>query len=232
MAVATFNLDRFRSRVFKDSLARTNRFEVLINMPPGLTGSTRTAGELVSLYCEQASLPSQSITAKAFKTFGPSHQRPISTEYGGEGIALSFHVDRDMKVRKFFENWMNIIVDPNSFTVNYQRDYITTIAIRQLDEQENVTHEIELLEAFPRSMNIMELNNASTNQTHRLNIIFAFRYWKNKDRNSQATPIDISPNILFPQVPRIDTRPAASRNVSSGDNGNPMGDLSNYGNNW
>ena len=56
-----------------------------------------------------------------------------------------------------------------------------SIYIRQLDEADNVTYEIELLDAFPRSMNLLELNNSAQNQTHRLNIIFAYRYWRRTD---------------------------------------------------
>jgi len=213
MAKANFNLDDFRSTVFTDSLARTNRFEVLIVPPIGL-GWVRGQGEFVSLYCEQASLPMLNINSKAFKIFGPAYQRPISSEYGGEGISLTFHVDRDMVVKTFFENWMHLIVDPDTFTVGYQKDYVTKILIRQLDEQEEVTYEVELQDAFPRNMNLMELNNAATNQTHRLNIQFAYRYWKNLGREYQTAPVDIPRQRLIPEIPVVDFRSTRSRQFS------------------
>ena len=203
MARANFNLQDFRSAVFKDSLARTNRFEVFIARPPAALSSTRPSN--VSLYCEQASLPPLNIFTKAFKIFGPTYQRPFTAEYGGEGISVTFHVDRNMSIKTYFDEWMQKIVDPVTGTVGYQEEYITNIRIRQLDEAENITYEIDLLEAFPRSMNLMELNNAATNQTHRLNILFGYRYWRNV-RTTQVTPTDISRGITNPQVPVIDTR--------------------------
>ena len=51
----------------------------------------------------------------------------------------------------------------------------------------------------------MELNNAATNQTHRLNILFGYRYWRNV-ATRQVTPVDIPRSIVNPQVPVIDTR--------------------------
>ena len=200
--MATFNLDRFQTVIRDKSLARTNRFEVYINVPSGLKTSdaVSSSGDLISLYVESASLPLLNLAVKPFKIFGPTYQRPITSEYGGEGISFTFHVDRDMVVRKFFEDWMHTIVDPDTFTVGYQQDYATTINIRQLDEEENVTHEIELREAFPRSMNLMELNNASSNQSHRLNIVFAYRYWVNVDRGASIVPLPRP--IQYPQVPR------------------------------
>lgn len=198
MAKANFNLTSFLSTVGLKSFARTNRFEVFIVPPRGLRGDSSYYGELISLYVEQASLPLLNIATKAVKIFGPTYQRPITSEYGGEGISLTFHVDRDMRVRKFFEDWMHLIVDPVTFEINYQSEYIAKILIRQLDEQDNATHEIELLEAFPRNMNLMELNNSATNQTHRLNIIFAYRYWRNPER---VNPVAIPRSVVTPELP-------------------------------
>ena len=131
----------------------------------------------------------------------------MTSDYGGEGISFVFHVDRDMVVRKYFEEWMHLIVDPNNFGVSYQEDYITSVIIRQLDEQENVTHEIELLEAFPKNMNLMDLNNSASNQTHRLNILFAFRYWRDVAKRT-TTPTPLPRRLVEPQIPVEDFRSA------------------------
>lgn len=203
MATGRFNLDDFRSKIFKDSLARTNRFEVDIAVP----GETNS--DIVSLYCEQASLPMLSINTRQQKTYGPLQQRPISSEYGGEGISFTFHVDRGMKVRQFFEDWLHRIVNPNDFTVSYQDTYTSTMYVRQLDEQNNVTHEIKFNEVFPRNINMMELNHSSQNQTHRITVLFAYRYWERTLTSSTYGGIDLadtSPLVQYPQVPIVDTR--------------------------
>ena len=204
MAKAAFNLDKVRQEILNSSLARTNRFEVIINPPLGLSGDYKS--DLISMYVEQSSMPSLNIFTKSYKIFGPSYQRPISSEYGGEGISFVFHVDRDMKVRKFFEDWMHLIVNPSTFTVGYQSSYTAEVLIRQLDEQENITHEVRLIDAFPRNLNLMDLNNASS-ETHRLNILFAYRYWENTGVG--ITPVSDSRALQYPQVP-------TSENISHG----------------
>jgi hypothetical protein len=206
MAKANFNLSQFIGAVREDSLARVNRFEVFINPPAGMINKNRSNAGAVSLYCEMASLPPVNISTKSFKIFGPTYQRPFGAEYGGEGISLTFHIDRDMQVKKFFDDWTATVVDPDSGLVNYQEDYISTINLRQLDEQENVTYELELYEAFPRSINLLELNNSAQNQTHRLNVLFAYRYWKDKSREFETTPMDIPRIRRFPEVPVVDNR--------------------------
>ena len=81
-----------------------------------------------------------------------------------------------------------------------------TIIFQPLDEQDNVTYEIELSEAFPRSLNLLELNNSAQNQTHRLNVLFAYRYWKDISQEYQTTPIDVPRQLLNPSIPVVDTR--------------------------
>ena len=206
MASSNFNLSQFIGAVREDSLARVNRFEVFINAPSSLTNKNIANSGAVSLYCEMASLPPVNISTKSFKIFGPTYQRPFSAEYGGEGISLTFHVDRDMQVKKFFDNWTAKVVDPDSGFVGFQEDYISTIRLRQLNEQDEVTYELELEEAFPRSVNLLELNNSAQNQTHRLNVLFAYRYWKDVSPEFTTMPTDIPKQILFPQVPVTDVR--------------------------
>lgn len=214
MGKANFNLSQFLGAIREDSLARVNRFEVFINPPAAMISKNRSNASAVSLYCEMASLPPVNISTKSFKIFGPTYQRPFGAEYGGEGISLTFHVDRDMQVKKFFDDWTATVVDPDSGLVGFQEDYISTIRLRQIDEQENVTYELELYEAFPRSVNLLELNNSAQNQTHRLNVLFAYRYWKDIDREFQTIPMDIPRQIQFPEVPAIDTR---TMNTSTGE---------------
>jgi hypothetical protein len=203
--MANYSLERFRSEVLDGAgLARNNRFEVIITPPRGLS-NRGSESELASLYVEQASVPLLNIFAKPFKIFGPTYQRPITSEYGGEGMPITFHVDRNMRIRRFFEDWMHLIVDPDRFTVGYQENYISDIFIRQLDEQNNITNEIKLIEAFPRNINLMDLNNNSSNQTHRLNVLFAYRYWINTARTT-TNPTSIPRVVVNPQVPVTDNR--------------------------
>ena len=216
MATSNFNLSQFIGAVREDSLARVNRFEVFINAPKSLTFKNKSNAGAVSLYCEMASLPPVNISTKSFKIFGPTYQRPFSAEYGGEGISLTFHVDRDMQVKKFFDEWTAKVVDPDSGFVGFQDEYISTIRLRQLNEQDEVTYELELEEAFPRSVNLLELNNSAQNQTHRLNVLFAYRYWKDVSPEFQTMQMDIPRQRLFPQVPVVDVRNRQFNPLNSG----------------
>jgi hypothetical protein len=190
---AHFSVSDFRATVLATGLARTNRFEIKIIPPVSL----RQGSELVSLMAEQATFPLLNIQTKPFKIFGPAYQKPITSDYGGEGTSIVFHVDRDMKVKRFFNDWMHQIVDKERYTVGWLNDYKGTVIIRQLDEMDMATHEVELIDAFPRNINVLDLNHTSTNQTHRLNVLFAYRYWRDLSStipNETPTQLVVSNN--------------------------------------
>ena len=175
--MAYFSLENFKASVLGEGLAKTNRFEVRI-IPPSGFDDAYTYSKKVSLYCETASFPLLNINTKPHRIYGPVFQRPVTSEYGGEGIPLTFHLDQKMDVKVYFENWIQNIVNRNTYNVAYQDDYTGEIELYQLNDIEEITYGIKLIEAFPRSMNLLELNNAAQNQTHRLTVLFAYRKWE------------------------------------------------------
>jgi hypothetical protein len=202
MSVAAFRLQDFIAEVKTKGLARVNRFEVIITPPTGVNVNYLEFSK-ISLFCEVSNFPPINLSVKPFKIFGPSYQRPITSEYGGDGISMTFHVDREMKVKKYFDDWIETVVNRNNFTVAYQNEYVTKISIRQLDEANNVNYEIELLEAFPRSITLMDLNQTAQNQTHRLNVIFAYRYWRRTDIPRNERQIQTAPKVSLQTQPII-----------------------------
>ena len=174
--MSNFNISNFISEVNTRGLARPSRFEVFILPPPGL-GSLTGSGRFVSLMCESASLPAMTVSTKPFRIYGANYQRPVSSDFNGDGITLSFYIDNQMEVKSFFDAWMFKIVNPNSFNVSYQKEYVSQIKISQLDEQNNETYSVYLEDAFPRAVNMLDLNMGLINQVHKLNITFAYRRW-------------------------------------------------------
>lgn len=230
--MATFNLANFQAQVKSRGLARVNRFEVVIK-PPRIGGSVNFENSrLVSLFAEVSNFPPLNISVRPLKIYsGPSEQRPIGSEYGGDGISMTFHVDREMKVKRFFDDWMETIVDRNSYEVRFQEEYRSEITINQLDERDRVTYGVDLYEAFPRSMNLMELNHGAQNQSHRLNIIFAYRYWRRSDISARKSGIPLVSPSVVPNL-TVDTPVRNFASFSWSSDNNPGGTGADQGSNF
>ena len=175
--MANFNINNFRSEVLARDLARPSKFEVRIYTPPILTAFSNQAS-VVSVFCDSANLPGMNIATRPYRIYGPAYQRPITSDFGGDGTTMVFNIDKDMMIKKFFDAWMQNIVNPKTFNVNYSKTYTSNrIDIIQLDNNDRETYSVSLIDAFPRSMNLLDLNSSSTNQTHKLTVTFAYRKW-------------------------------------------------------
>jgi len=185
--MSDFNLNNFITKITKTGVAKTNRFEVRISPPKALL-EFKNDGELVSLYCDISNLPGMSVITKGLRLFGPAYQRPVSSEFNGEAINMTFYLDRDMRVKAFFDAWMFQTINPNSFNVNYAENYTATIKISQLDENDKPTYSVYLEDAFPRAMSLVDLSAGATNQAGRLNMTFAYRRWF-AEHKTNRTPL-------------------------------------------
>jgi len=188
--MSNFSLQEFKSEVNSRGLAKPNRFEIAIHMLSVKGAQTR----IVSLFCESVSLPQTTISVKQQRIYGPAYQRPFGVDYGGDGINMTFLLDREMNIKTFFDGWMDRIIHPTEYYAYYENTYASTIYIDQLDEKDNVTYSIKLENAFPRSLSMLELNNTAQNQVHKLNVSFAYRRWIPMAIKSNENKIDMQKN--------------------------------------
>jgi hypothetical protein len=171
----TFSVSQFQAAVANRGLARQNRFQVIIpNMGSGADG------ELFILFCQAASLPGATIQVKKQNLFGPTYIRPANINYG-EQLSLSFLCDKDMIVKRGFDEWVHQVINKSSFTVAYQSSYARDVIIHQLDNAEKVVYGIKLVGAFPISMGALSLSQSAVDRFHILPITLAYRYWEYHD---------------------------------------------------
>ena len=175
--MANFSLKNFQAEVRSKGLSNPNRFEIMFPPPLAMVNKIKDI-KPVLLYCESTSLPPQNIGVKTQRIYGPGYPRPVSTDYGGDGITMTFLLDQPMDIRAFFDIWLASIVDPNQFYVNYQSDYVVPITINQLNMQDQVVYSAILEDAFPRSISLLELNQSTQNSVHKLSVTFVYRRWR------------------------------------------------------
>ena len=179
--MATYSVENFRQTVLNTGLARKNRFECEIAVPPQVRQATNISEPMLSLYVESAVFPELTINAETQFIWGPLIHRPKTLNYGGF-MVLQFHLDQDMRIKKMFDTWMQSIVDGDQYTISYQRDYVAPMMrITQLDDQMEPVYSVRLTEAFPAGMVQLDLNHALQNATHMLQVSFRFRKWEADD---------------------------------------------------
>lgn len=168
------SINNFKASFSKD-VARASRFDVTIPVPLGMILYLNTAKSL-NYRCEGASLPGRTLQTLEQKTYGPIEKYPYLTSY--TDIDLTFIVDDDMKQKVFFDAWLNYINPQNSNNFRYKEDYSTGITINQYDVTNQLSYSVTLYQAYPISMNQMDLD-WSSDGFHKIVVTFAFTSWQN-----------------------------------------------------
>ena len=171
------SIDNFRKSL--DTLgtpAPTNRFEVTIVTPAGISVNTDVSRDL-TLLCEQAELPGKSMMTVEDKLYGP----PRKIAYGQLFIDTTMTficTSNGWKEKMYFDEWQNQIVDPELFDAKYFDDYTTSIVLTTFTEQNNRNYSIKFIEAYPLNVGAINLGMNQNNEYARLAVTFAYRRWE------------------------------------------------------
>lgn len=188
----SFDVDKFKSRV-GGALASPARFRVL------LTGAIVDSEgmELLSLLCNQAQIPGRAFATNEYTTHGPIIKLPYQSIY--DDIVLSFYCKEDMGINTLFHEWQSYIQDNTSTNeFSYFDDYVTDMVIEQFDQHGNTTYSIKLIDAYPVMVAPLQLDWATQNGFHNLQVTFAFRFWREEPVNINPFGNYLRTNNLFP----------------------------------
>jgi hypothetical protein len=180
---ATGRYGNFLSEFRNKSFARTNLFEVSIQPPKIMNGSKMF--ESLHLYAESANIPGLMFATSETKRYGtgPVEKKPYAPIFND--ISVSFLVDGQGELYKFFYTWMNRIVSSDQFVngntvsanglapfeVEFKDDYKCQMMISTFDEAGNGVLSSQIVDAIPISISdqIMKLQVTFTYFQHILN---------------------------------------------------------------
>jgi len=205
----------------RDGYAKQNRYEVVILLPSGVTGSgdemgtsakagfvnSQLAGETarrISFRCNSISIPARSLRTQVNSNiYGPQHQMVQGQTFAP--VEASFYCGSDLAERYFFEEWQKITYNPDTYNINYYKEYIGSVEIYQLNEQDERTYGCKLEEAFPVTIGAMPYGHGNSNQIQTISVEFAYRYWRNiatepQKANLDSTLQDIIKNSILRNV--------------------------------
>jgi len=166
---------------FNTDVARPSRFDVQINAPLALAPYMGDVRRLI-YRCDSAQLPGRTFaTAEQKIGSNPVEKFPYLTTYND--MDLTFIVDDDMKQKLFFDRWLELINPTFNFNYQYKQNYATIITVNQYDVTNKLTYSVDLFDAYPISMNQLDLD-WSSDGFHKLSVTFAYTRWQNNSVQS------------------------------------------------
>ena len=203
----------------RDGYSKANRYEVVVGLPAGTNnaeaGDSAQSGNLlsqlhgetarrISFRCDSISMPGRNLrTAMNGNIYGPPHEMVQGQTFAE--VAATFYMGSDMAERYFFEEWQKVSYNPDTYNINYYKEYVGAIEIYALNERDERMMGVRLEECFPKTIDAVPFAHASSNAINKVGVSFAYRYWRNiatepKKANLDDTLQDILKNSVIRQV--------------------------------
>ena len=199
-----------------EGYALPSRYEVLI-FPPAKNGGGQQENIFankergsdirnVSLRAESVILPGRTLsTSTDSNIYGPDREIVEGVTFADE-ISIDFQASSGLDERVFFENWQRQAFDEKSFNIGYYNNYIGSMEVYLLDQQDRRRYGLRMEEVFPKTITASNLNYQAATEILKTNVQFTFRKWTNLDANQTGNNIS---NRIFNTVIR-----SVERNIS------------------
>ena len=192
-AINPTTIDSFKSVINKrNGLAPQNRFLVMIYPPSqsllnfnlidiftkAITGKKIGVSDFINdprdiaMLCESCSFPGRQIQTMDYSAYRQPVKIP--TGYINEDVTMTFHVTNDYYIRKVFDKWHDMVINQDSYLLNYLNEYSADIIIQQLDHQNTPIYAVKLKNAYPVGINSITLDNNSENTVQKLVVQFSY----------------------------------------------------------
>ena len=175
--MAVFGIETLKTKI--GGFAKGNRYNVtFVGLPAGLDVGVN---ENLQYLCEAVSLPTKGIASNAQDIYGPPREIPYRETF--TEAALSFIVDDNFTIKRFFDQWQEKIINVETGNVNYWNNFVATINITRLSNdatsfaEASDMYKIELREAYPSAVGEIALGHTQGNEILRLSVTFKYRKW-------------------------------------------------------
>ena len=173
--MASYDYNAFNSAVSKGN-ARPNRFEAIISLPQSLGVSYQTQKDM-NVRIVGVSMPGKNIrTTTDENVYGPTYEVAQGITYAEE-ISVTFLLQNNHDQRWIFNTWQDAIVDPATYDISYYNEYVTSMLVFQMDENDRYTSGINIKDVFPKTVEAIEFNSGTSNENIQATVNFAFREW-------------------------------------------------------
>ncbi len=141
--------------------------------------------DLVDLLCKSAALPASNIGVIEVPFRGRTVK--IAGDRTFDTWTATFFNDKDMKIRSYFEQWLEAINTHNGnnaplFRPNQADGYMAEVRVKQLEKNNTqrgtILREYTLMHAFPTNVSQIDLGYDSNDQIAEFSVEFQYSYWK------------------------------------------------------
>lgn len=212
--------ERIRSQFIRHGVQRSNRFAVTIPLPKELNAiisDTETDGLIpasvrkainlggillglnsngdrsLQFVCRATDVPGFQMDTQSVTTNGIDFK--VATGINREQIAFSFQLSEDAYEAQLLHNWRSLIINEETRKLGYYDDYVVDIQIDMLDINDKSVFTTYILDAWPTTVNSVQLNRLSTDMANTVETSWTFSRVSPTSRRDTAEGTGFSSGI-------------------------------------
>ena len=166
-------LSRIQAR---QGMARNNRFYVDFSAVSSLLKVDNVQLDDLNYFCESSSIPGRTIETVNYGLWHRDIKLP--TGYINDDVTMTFHMTNDYFIKKLLDLWMGKIINVDSYLLNYDKDYKTSIKLYQLNQMDKIVYGVELIDAYPYTLKALDLNNGNENEIVSCSASFTYKDYR------------------------------------------------------
>lgn len=192
---------------FKEGIAKPSRYRVEFHLPKGVNlqagqigvNSESTVAQItgmqnyfnakggIDIKCHNATFPQRSLLTSEHRQNSAPFRVPYSSTY--DPVTFSFYADSTLDTREYFEIWQGAVVNFGTNTMNFYDEFVADIKMFQLNDLGEDSYSVELIEAYPINIGIVDSSYAQQNAYQTITVTMSFRSWKpnNNDQRNQRS---------------------------------------------
>jgi len=169
------SIERFKAQFGPG--ARQNLFEVIFQLPPGLSvpGDAAT-GETLSFMVKSASIPNMNIAP-----IDAVYHRGMKIRLSGDPTfaewPCGFWLDKKFGAYKTMLSWMHLVRDPVTNVASEPQLYKGGAEVHQLDEAGEVLYSVQLNGLWPTDISEVAYDTSAESTIEEFNVTYAYDYF-------------------------------------------------------
>jgi hypothetical protein len=165
------SVDRLKSQL-ESGLAKGNRYRLI--MAP----LRESNNESLDVLCDSVSFPGRQLISNEYYTSMRATQ--IAYAFGVAPLTISFYLTNNWEAWNYLNEWQKTVVteldNVSGYRLKFKQEYQKQIIIEHLDSEDEVRKRVIVVNAFPTTLNEIELGNANS-EIVRVSASFAYDNW-------------------------------------------------------
>ncbi len=169
-------LDDFKATLGKRGLAKPTLFLVKFKTVPSIMYQFEGVNEITSdmhFFAESAEFPGTQLLTQEHRYYDMPSKYVYAKAH--DDLNITFRLDRDFNIKRFFDGWVNSMYNPETGNVYYKNVYAGQIEVHQLMENGDASYGIELIDLFPTSIGQISVGWDQSGSYSKLPVTFSFK---------------------------------------------------------